>query len=393
MPRIAAIVATIVSTLVAAVTIPTVIYLAKNSKKSNDSSPTKITDSKDDLLSPRITDNTDKKNDLIKGVDPKNKKSDECDDIIRIEDIESELKKYKSPINFLNIKAGGKSYHDPKLAKVFKETYAISQTIPINAVSSCHIYSSPNCKNKIAGDIPIKWTTSKGTKEGNIYLNAGRSIGGIYDTIPRAYQGKTAVLDFADYYEAGGGVMHGSKPQEECLCRVTNLPAFLWEEKTHKDLFAVNLWLRKEGKLGNKGGYADDRLMHIEGVTCITKDTDNYEIVPGNQRRKIDVIWLAAPDLRYVSYSPAVREMLKSRIRAACEIARIYHVETFGVGAVGCGVFRWDPEVVANIFKEVLVDEGYRKHFTNVVINIPNKHSQNYLAFSNKFTPFLHKKG
>lgn len=393
MPKIAAIVATIVSALVAAVTIPTVIYLAKNRKKSNDSSTTKITDSKDDLLNPRITDNADKKNDLIKNVDSKNKKSDEWHDIIRIEDIESQLKKYKSPINFLNIKAGGKSYHDPKLAKVFKETYDISKTIPIDAVGSCRIYASPNCKNKIAGDISLKWTTSKGTKEGNIYLNDGRSIGGVYDTIPRANQGKAAVLDFADYYKAGGGVMHGSRAQEECLGRVTNLTAFLWNKKIYKDLFAVNQYLRDAGKLGNNGGYADDRLMYIEGVTCVKKDTDEYETVPANQRRKVDIIWVAAPDLRCVSYSHAVREMLKSRIRAVCEVARRNNIDTLGVGALGCGVFGWNPDVVADVFKEVLVNEGYRKHFKNVVINIPNKHSQNYQAFSKKFTPFLYKKG
>ena len=54
-------------------------------------------------------------------------------------------------------------------------------------------------------------------------LNVNVIEGSSFDTARTFTKGKVAVLNFANPYEPGGGVKHGARAQEECLCRCSNL--------------------------------------------------------------------------------------------------------------------------------------------------------------------------
>ena len=52
------------------------------------------------------------------------------------------------------------------------------------------------------------------------------------------------------------------------------------------------------------------------------------------------------------------------------------------LGAIGCGVFNNPPAVVAEQFRRLLIDEGYRDHFKRVVFAIkPGRRDDNLETF------------
>lgn len=77
-------------------------------------------------------------------------------------------------------------------------------------------------------------------------------------------------------------------------------------------------------------------------------------------------------------------EIMERRIRKIISLAIDKKNEAIVLGAFGCGVFKNDPEVVSQIFKKILVDEGLKNYFSLVVFPI-YKNEVNYEAFKETF--------
>ena len=186
--------------------------------------------------------------------------------------------------------------------------------------------------------------------------------------------GRTAVLNFANPVEPGGGVKRGAMAQEEMLCRSSNLYFSLVRPDVLEQYYRVHQGLQ---------GYAfSDRLIYSPGVTVFKSD-DTIPVLL-EQPFRVDVITCAAP---YCGFGllPDLDGIFGRRIKAVLEAAIKREVRNLVLGAWGCGAFCNPPQLVADAFSRVLVDENYRTAFDQVVFAIKKGPSRNLAVFEQTF--------
>lgn len=180
--------------------------------------------------------------------------------------------------------------------------------------------------------------------------------------------GKTAILNMANATSKGGGVERGAMAQEECLFRCSNL-------YTIADVFyPMRL----------------DEFVYTKDVTFI-KDVNYRSMSPV----KVDVITIAALNLNpkhkqefhlseygYPNNSLGIKTVTLEKICYMLDSAYKNRCTNIILGAFGCGAFKNDPTVMANLFKLVL--SKYSHLFDNIVfaiINDRNSVGDNYQIF------------
>lgn len=167
---------------------------------------------------------------------------------------------------------------------------------------------------------------------------------------------KIAVMNFANAFHPGGGVTKGASAQEECLCRTSTLYPLLDREILKRTYYEHHRKL--------KTPKASDALIYTEDVVICKTDEDLPKRLPREQWVKVDVITVAAPDLRKMSnrYAPLVNggtnmnnaELFGYHVKRAIHVftcAAAKEVDILVLGAFGCGAFQNDPEVVARAYK------------------------------------------
>ena len=199
------------------------------------------------------------------------------------------------------------------------------------------------------------------------------------------YAGKTdkvAVLNFANAYTPGGSVREGIMAQEECLCRSSNLYAALTMSYLMKNYYKWNA--KYTGEMGT------DAVIYSPGVTVFKTDDEKPEDL--NDWYQVDVITCAAPYYnpgrkRPVSYDK-LRDVFFGRIRNILEVAAANDVDILVLGAFGCGAFNNPPDLVAETFRQLLIDMGYGKYFRRVIFAIKGREGDNpnMTAFQNVFS-------
>ncbi|WP_026519362.1 TIGR02452 family protein [Butyrivibrio sp. FCS006] len=170
---------------------------------------------------------------------------------------------------------------------------------------------------------------------------------------------KIAVMNFANAFHAGGGVTRGASAQEECLCRTSTLYPLIYR-RTLRDTFY------KHHKTLNTPK-ASDALVYTEGVVICKTDTDLPERLPESDWTTVDVITVAAPDLRSKSnlYAALVgggtymndAELFGYHVKRAIHVltcAAAKGADALVLGAFGCGAFQNNPKVVARAYKVAL---------------------------------------
>ena len=166
-----------------------------------------------------------------------------------------------------------------------------------------------------------------------------------------------AVLNFASATNPGGGVVHGSFAQEECLCRCSTLYCNL-TEKAMMDKFYT-----PHREFGN--ALHNDDIIYTPGVVVFKSDAYSNLY----QNKTVNVITCAAPNLRECPVNKYNAEKNTTKIeisdedllklhekrgRAILETARYFGNENVVLGAFGCGAFKNDPEIVARAYKNIL---------------------------------------
>ena len=197
---------------------------------------------------------------------------------------------------------------------------------------------------------------------------------------------KIAVMNFANAFHAGGGVTKGSSAQEECLCRTSTLYPLLYR-RTLRDSF-----YRHHHDLNTPK--ASDSLVYTEGVIICKTDEDLPKRMPKKDWVTVDVITIAAPDLRDKSniHAPLVNggtymndaELFGYHVKRAIHMltcAAAKGADTLVLGAFGCGAFQNNPEVVARAYKTAL--QEFPKVFRKIefAIYCPPGGSRNYEVF------------
>lgn len=192
-----------------------------------------------------------------------------------------------------------------------------------------------------------------------------------------------AVLNFASSINPGGGVVHGSFAQEECLCRCSTLYRCLTDDKM-MDLFYTP-HREKISPLHN------DDIIYTPGVVIIKSDAYNMLY----KEHTVNVITCAAPNLREhqakkynneksLSVKISDDELLKlheKRGRAILEVARYYNNENVILGAFGCGAFKNNPEVVAHAYKNILHEFNHSFKTIEFAVYCSKFESENYKVF------------
>lgn len=202
---------------------------------------------------------------------------------------------------------------------------------------------------------------------------------------------KIAVMNFANAFHAGGGVTKGSSAQEECLCRTSTLYPLLYR-RSLRDTFYKHHHSVNTAK-------ASDALIYTEGVIICKSDEDLPKRLPREEWLSVDVITVAAPDLRTQSNIHAAlvgngafmndAELFGYHVKRAIHIltcAAAKGADTLVLGAFGCGAFQNNPEIVARAYKIAL--QEFPKVFKRIEFAVycsPNDET-NYQVFSRAFS-------
>lgn len=226
-----------------------------------------------------------------------------------------------------------------------------------------------------------------GDKECEVCVTKNKSFEAAMELGKRYPDKRVAVHNFASATNPGGGVTHGSRAQEECLCRCSTLypvlnTRMLWEGYYgfHRNLHNV---------------IYTDACVYSPGIQIIKTDEELPKRLPRQQWCLVDVITCAAPNLRpnpYNRMNPGkgvavnvtdkeLFEIHKKRARQMLRVALAEGAQVLVLGAFGCGAFQNNPEVVARAYKEVLEQfKGAFEHIEFAVYCSPGD-TKNYEVF------------
>lgn len=228
-------------------------------------------------------------------------------------------------------------------------------------------------------------------KDTVITISGDRSYQAAMKLFKKNPDAKIAVMNFANAFHAGGGVTKGSSAQEECLCRTSTLYPLLYR-RTLRDSFYKHHNDLKTPK-------ATDSLIYTENVIICKTDEDLPKRMPKKDWVTVDVITIAASDLRKKSntHAPLVNggtymndaELFGYHVKRAIHMltcAAAKGADTLVLGAFGCGAFQNNPEVVAKAYKTVL--EEFPKVFWQIefAVYCPPGSSKNYDVFKRVFS-------
>ena len=208
----------------------------------------------------------------------------------------------------------------------------------------------------------------------------------------------TAVLNFANPLEPGGGVLRGATAQEENLCRSSNLYKGLVSEnaisyyQANKSILSKNYF--------DKMFLGNDMVVYSPKVTVLKEDIGYQKGFSYNgceeyasQTFDVDIITCAAPFFSATEYALPngdLQRLMEKRIQNIFEVAIDNEVEALILGAFGCGAFNNPPNVVAEAFRKVLLQDRYRNAYDTVVFAVKRTDviCPNIEAFERNFSLF-----
>ena len=164
-----------------------------------------------------------------------------------------------------------------------------------------------------------------------------------------------AVLNFANPFEPGGGVCRGSRAQEECLCRCSNLYNTIRTPEMEASYY--------DHHNADRHNYLfSDRIIYSPRIV-VFKDDSTYERL--SDPFIVDVITCAAPYNVFGNDIELLKSTYRKRLTNIFEVASENDVDVLILGAFGCGVFHNPPELMANAFTE-LIEQEYYKYFKTI---------------------------
>ena len=189
---------------------------------------------------------------------------------------------------------------------------------------------------------------------------------------------RIAVHNFASATNPGGGVKHGSRAQEEGLCRCSTLYPVLNTEDNWKNYYSVN----RE----RQNALHDDACIYTPEIIICKTDIERPARLPRDRWDTVDVITIAAPNLRKIEISDEeLFALQEERIRHMFTVVAHQGAEIFVTGAFGCGAFKNSPEVVAAAYKKVVPEfAGYFREIVFAIYCRPNE-LHNFEAFKRAF--------
>jgi uncharacterized protein (TIGR02452 family) len=184
---------------------------------------------------------------------------------------------------------------------------------------------------------------------------------------------KVLALNFASAKNPGGGFLNGSAAQEESLARASGLYECIVQMK---EMYDYNR------KLGT--ALYSDYMIYSPAVPVFKDDSCNLL----DRYYNCSFITMPAVNAGVVrEREPQNRKLItitmERRIEKVLAVAVSNAYEIIVLGAFGCGVFKNDPEDIANLFKRVLTGNKFNGQFRKVVFAIydRNPKGSNITAF------------
>lgn len=192
------------------------------------------------------------------------------------------------------------------------------------------------------------------------------------------------VVNFANAVNVLGVGRYRVGSQEEAMARQTNLSVTIKDEDI-EDEFHYTVAMSKRIKA---------TYFNPEELVMIT-EADGAP-TPADQVFSFKELRCAADDLRvkifgiplpFLSYRYN-DDSMRNKIRAQLDNLVANNITHVILGAFGCGAFKNPPEKIAKIYRDLLVQDNYLKHFKNIVFAIKgNGKDRNFKAFATIFTP------
>ena len=185
------------------------------------------------------------------------------------------------------------------------------------------------------------------------------------------------VMNFANAHNPGGGFLMGANAQEEALCRCSTLYASITSDEAG-EMYKYN---------NSHMSSVESDYMLLSPNVIVFRD-EFLELLP--TPFQVGVITIPAPNKRgaaLLTGEKKIAETFLRRIRIMLRVAEKYGYKEVVLGAWGCGAFGNPPEKVAEYFRTVLVDEGYREFFDEICFAIFGREDgRNITAFRKVLT-------
>lgn len=205
----------------------------------------------------------------------------------------------------------------------------------------------------------------------NIVVNNLSTLDMIYSL---EHPENAGALNFASAKHPGGGFLNGTMAQEESLAYRSNLYSSLID---FRDTFYKYHLMRKSPL------YSD--MMIFGKVSFFKDDSFNLRETPTT----INVLTSAAVnagEARKAGMSQErINRNMKDRMRQILYIFANKKCNDIILGAFGAGVFKNNPEDVARMWKELLIDEELKKYFENIYFSIYDKRPSTIESFRKYF--------
>ena len=194
------------------------------------------------------------------------------------------------------------------------------------------------------------------------------------------------MLNMANRHTPGGGVINGARAQEESVFRQSNLCVSLYQfDEWHADLLGVPLGNGRYPMDRNTGGIYSGRVTFFRASS---RNGDALVETPF-ECAVVSVAAINRPDLdsdgRLVDWAIWTT---KSKIRTMLRIGLLHGHDAIVLGAWGCGAFCNPPEHMAQLFREVLLEEEFADKYRIVrfaVIEDHNSRDSNFAPFDREF--------
>lgn len=150
-------------------------------------------------------------------------------------------------------------------------------------------------------------------------------------------------LNFASAKHPGGGFLGGARAQEESLCRSSGLYACIVNDA----MYRVHAPTR--------GGFYTNYAIYSPGVPVFRDDAGDLLAEPYRCGFVTSPAVNAGTYLKDGGRQADVTREMRHRIDKVLHVMAGHGHDAAVLGAWGCGVFRNDPEVIADLFREALV--------------------------------------
>lgn len=280
-------------------------------------------------------------------------------------------------------------------AEVFKNNCEIFQAGAYETVSGKTVELNPSLmlEGTVVYDGPVD--VSGTVASGESPLTGAANIGCL--ELGRELQLKgfnPVVLNLADAYTACGFYEKGSSAQEESLCRQSTLSQSLYQYYGSRQSELSGVPFRdKKYPMDIRCG-----AIYSPHVTVFRKGAqEGFALM--DEPYETAIISCAALDFNEKhgknheyraedgGFTREGREIMLSKIRTIYGVALAAGHDALVLGAFGCGAFRLRPELVAELFHEVLFEPAFKNRFRAVTFAILEK-SGPESGIHGKFSPF-----